>query len=120
MIKRFLALLAITLGITGCGAPEQFEVRVQHSEQQGMLYRTIYLVSIADDPLPFGKVVVNDGMCNINYPDFYKTPTRTPEGFVPTKGKHIRVFAPQCQDRAPVYKVEYITQDGQSWTYNIE
>lgn len=117
-MKAIIGVLVVlvTMSLFGCGAPEQVEVTTLHGYSGGMEQRIARLRFIADEPLPVGKVVFNDGTCR----SYYEGIGHSAEGLTPAKGKVLTVSAPVCNGGGPIYKVEYITQDGQSWTYNIE
>lgn len=113
-------IVAIVLVLEMLGPPEQVEVVVDDGWDgaSGVPIRRAQLVFIADDPLPIGKVVINDGTCR----SIYKGGKIDAdiEGIKPTKGQTLLVNAYPCNPGRPIYKVEYITQDGQSWTYRFE
>jgi hypothetical protein len=109
-------IVALVLVLEMLGSPEQVEVTVSHGYSGGMEQRIARLAYIADDPLPIGKVIFNDGICST----YYERIGFTAEGIKPKKGQVLVVSAPVCNGGGPIYKVEYITQDGQSWTYRFE
>ena len=111
-------LLALAVLLASCGAEEQVEVRVQTGTTYGDVWSVVHMVYVAEEPLPFHEVRLNNGTCNPRYANG-KWGAET-SGLRPKKGQTMTVKAIGCAGGLSVYKVEYITTDGQSWTYNFE